>query len=419
VLAPATAAPQSTSDGFSAPASRLARSLIGLVVGLIAGLALVIAFERIDPKVRSTAQAEMVFGLPVIAEITRTSRWRSRRRGGVTTFSDPHSIIAENYRGLRTALTYLPRATDTPPLNPGAYDGDRFASGHVVLVTSAEPAEGKTTVVANLAASFAEKDGDVVVVSGDARHPAIESLLLGRRAAGAKLAAKEHSDSVVTMIPGVSLVLSCDPVTNPADIVAYERAIVRRARARSQTVIIDTPPALVANDAIELMQSADSIVLVARCGSTSMAAARRSAELIARLHVAVIGVVLVGTAPAAVAGSSYYRSHNATLKEWRRRDRSATEIRGRRGRSRALTRQAPSPLADDATTRALAAAKSTHAVSGQPVDDGGIWRPKAVIDLSGVDIESDDQLPADVRSGQRRDRPLFHGSEEPTNGAQE
>ena len=194
VLSPATVATESASTGFSAPDSRGARAALGLLVGLVAGLALLAAFERIDPKVRTTVQAEQAFGLPVIAKIPRQSRSRSRWRGGIATFAEPHSVAAESYRGLRTALMYLPR----PDEHESELD-DRFANGHVVLVTSPTPGDGKTTVVANLAAGFAERDSEVVVVSGDARQPAIERMLLGRRAAGARLAAKEHADAESTI----------------------------------------------------------------------------------------------------------------------------------------------------------------------------------------------------------------------------
>jgi cellulose biosynthesis protein BcsQ len=277
---------------------------------------------------------------------------------------------------------------------------DRFANGHVVLVTSAEPAEGKTTVVANLAAAFAEKDAGVVVVSGDARHPSVEALLLGRRAAGAKLATDKQSESVLTMIPGVNLVLSCDPITNPADIVSYERAVVRRARARSQTVVIDTPPALVANDATELMHVADSVVLVARCGSTSMASARRTADLISRWDVAVVGVVLIGTPAAAVADANYYRTRPAprpTLASWHRREVAHTEIA-----------EVPAPPRAEVTATATV----------PPIDDGGIWRLKSVIDLSSAHSALEDEPEAtDERFDHPERLPLFRGPDRPSNGA--
>ncbi|MEO8692728.1 MAG: hypothetical protein ABI658_04375 [Acidimicrobiales bacterium] len=402
VLSPAAALPDSASGGFSVPDSRGARAAIGAIVGFLAGLALIVAFERINPKVRTIAQAEDAFGLPVVAEIPRQSR-RSRWRGRITTFSEPHSIAAESYRGLRTALLHMPRANGADP-----EVADRFAGGHVVLVTSGSPGEGKTTVTANIAAAFAEKDGDVVVVSGDARQPAIEAMLLGRRAAGAKLTSKNAFDAVPTMIPRVKLVLSCDPDANPADIVGYERGIAQHARSLSQTVILDTPPALIANDATELMHAADSVVLVARCGSTTFASARRMAGLLAQRQVVVLGVVLVGAGAAGGADSSYYRAR-PRRRERREMPRPASAIA-------AIGWRAPDPTSPPRISRSgpsetpaaepVAPPVTEPAVPVAPADDGGIWRRKTVIDLSGGEqyplAQSQSQpLPAPARHAER------------------
>jgi hypothetical protein len=192
------------------------------------------------------------------------------------------------------------------------------------------------------------------------------------------------------MIPGVKLVLSCDPDTNPADIVNYESEIVQQARARSQTVVIDTPPALIANDATELMHTADSIVLVARCGSTTVASARRTAELVARLHVAVVGVVLIGTEGTAVADSSYYRSRprRGARQETPRPARINANVGQRVPAPSALSAPPPPPPPPPrpATPEPVPAAPVVPHVPPplQPVDDGSIWRPKTVIDLSGA-----------------------------------
>jgi Mrp family chromosome partitioning ATPase len=377
VLSPASAVVDTRSDGFAVPDSRWARGLIGALLGLVVGVALVLLLEHLKPSIRTVAQAESAFGQPVIAEIpAQRLRWGMRRV--ISVFADPYSVAAESYRSLRTALWYIPRANGSHPEMH-----DRFTGGHVVLVTSASPGDGKTSVVANLAAAFAEKDGDVVVVSGDARQPEVEPLLLGRRAAGARLAAKEQSDTVLTMIPGVKLVLSCDPNSNPADIVGYESKIARRERSRSQIVVIDTPPALIANDASELMQTADSIVLVARCGSTSISSARRLGDLVARMRVPVVGVVLIGTADAG-ADSHYYRKKPA--RRLRRMERVApppsvpsahTDVRVDPTQS---PRDAePSPEFDPPTPSASA----THGPEME--DDGGIWRrTNGTIDLNGT-----------------------------------
>jgi Mrp family chromosome partitioning ATPase len=379
VLNPAVASLVEPSTGFAVPESRPARASIGALIGLIVGAALVIVFERINPRIRTVVQAEAAFGLPVVSEIPRQSR-RLRLRRSVATFSDPFSAIAESYRSLRTALWYIPRTE-----GPHPETNDRLTNGHVVLVTSAGPGDGKTTVAANLAAALAEKDGDVVVVSGDARQPEIEALLLGRRAAGARLAITEQSDSVLTMIPGVKLVLSCDPDSNPADIVGHEAKIARRERTRSQIVLIDTPPALVANDASELMHTADSIVLVARCGSTSVASARRLGELIARMRAPVVGVVLIGSDEGVGSESRYYRKRPS-----RRRARSAP-----RQLAPPIARpETPSHFEPEVAAEPLAVASPDHATTPVPAtnatDDGGIWRrPNTLIDLA-----NGDRLPA-------------------------
>jgi hypothetical protein len=149
VLSPASAVVDTQSDGFALPDSRWARGLIGALLGLIVGVALVLLLERLNPSIRTVAQAESAFGQPVIAEIpAQRRRWGMRR--AISVFADPYSVAAESYRSLRTALWYIPRANGSHPEMH-----DRFTGGHVVLVTSASPGDGKTSVVANLAAAFA------------------------------------------------------------------------------------------------------------------------------------------------------------------------------------------------------------------------------------------------------------------------
>jgi Mrp family chromosome partitioning ATPase len=78
---------------------------------------------------------------------------------------------------------------------------------------------------------------------------------------------------------------------------------VAAARGRFDVILLDTAPILTANDAVELVVSADILVLVARMGVTKTDAAQRSIELLNRLDVAIAGVVLVG---AAAASNDYY-----------------------------------------------------------------------------------------------------------------
>jgi Mrp family chromosome partitioning ATPase len=94
-----------------------------------------------------------------------------------------------------------------------------------------------------------------------------------------------------------------DPGSNPSQVVAAQRQVVAAARGRFDVILLDTAPLLTANDAVELVASADMLLLVARMGVTREDAAERSIELLNRLDVSIAGVVLIG---AASASNDYY-----------------------------------------------------------------------------------------------------------------
>jgi Mrp family chromosome partitioning ATPase len=112
-----------------------------------------------------------------------------------------------------------------------------------------------------------------------------------------------------TNIPGVKIVTNvlADPASNPAQVVAAQRQVVAAARGRFDVILLDTAPLLTANDAVELVASADMLVLVARIGVTKNDNAERSIELLNRLDVPIAGVVLVGQAAAANDYYYYYQ----------------------------------------------------------------------------------------------------------------
>ncbi len=110
-----------------------------------------------------------------------------------------------------------------------------------------------------------------------------------------------------TSIRNVRLVPSGRPVDNPAPLLEHAAGLVRATRPLADFVLIDCPPLLVANDAVEMARHADGVLLVARAGQTPVEAAERSAELLERLEIPVVGTVLVGSEAVSNA-SKYYTS---------------------------------------------------------------------------------------------------------------
>ena len=115
-------------------------------------------YEYLDNTIKSTEETEKVFGAPVLGTVPagRDSRRASRARLAIV--ESPGSATAEAYRVLRNSLDFINFQHDLK----------------TILVTSAAPGEGKSTVAANLAAALAQAGKKVVLVSVDFRRPTTE-----------------------------------------------------------------------------------------------------------------------------------------------------------------------------------------------------------------------------------------------------
>lgn len=322
------------SEGVKAPASRPLRALLLGFVGLLVAIAGAFGLDRLDTKVRSKSSAERAFGAPVVAEVPVISK---SSQGELLTRTQPTSSFVEAYRGLRTYL-----ALWTP-------ESDRDDGHRVLVVTSPEPGEGKTTTVAHLAAMFAEIGRSVLVVSADLRKPRVHEYLGHRGSPGLVdvLAATPGAPSfddldLSTSVRGVRLIPSGPPVENPVPLLGHAGALIEAARGLADFVLVDTPPLLVANDAADLARSADGVLLVSRAGKTPIDAAERSAEQLTRLGIPIAGVVLVASETASTK-SRYYSSRYYTEPERNVRRRGQSGGNGQRPAEESAARDEASP----------------------------------------------------------------------------
>jgi Mrp family chromosome partitioning ATPase len=308
--------------GVQAPDSKPVRAGLLGAVGLLVGIGGAFALDRLDSRIRSKGSAEEAFGAVVVAEVPPISK---ASRGQLLARTQPSSPFVEAYRGLRTYVALW------------APEG-RVDDGHrVIVVTSPAAGEGKTTTVAHLAAMLAEIGRSVVVVSADLRRPRLHQYfdLPGAPGLIDTLAAKPgppvfHGLDLPTSVRGVRLVPSGAPVENPAPLFEHAGDLMRAARRLADFVLVDAPPLLIANDAVEMARHADGVLLVARAGTTPMEAAERSAEMLERLEIPVIGTVLVASESAATV-SRYYASRYYAEPErtgWLRRRKAADNGQG-------------------------------------------------------------------------------------------
>jgi Mrp family chromosome partitioning ATPase/capsular polysaccharide biosynthesis protein len=306
------------------PSSPVGMLMVAAILGLLGGIAIALILERFDAKIRTKEAAERAFGYPVLAEIPAMSP--ARRRDPV--FEAADSPTTDSFRLLGTGL--LPR------FDRRASNGDRGGvhaesgngsgprtdaridrGGTAIMVTSADASEGKTTVVANLAAVFAEVGKRVLVLSCDFRRPAIHELLgvhegpgmtQAMAAANGRPMLERHIRE--TRLDHVSIVttgVGREGTPRPSSPDRLSRAI-DEARSYADVVLLDSAPVLVGSEAPELVGSVDSVLLVARAGKTDPDLAERAADVLRRLDAPVAGIALNGSREAVVP-HVYYRSH--------------------------------------------------------------------------------------------------------------
>jgi capsular exopolysaccharide synthesis family protein len=320
--------------GLQAPTSRAGRVGLGALLGLLAGILIALVLERFDDKLRSKEVAEERFGLPVLAEIPRLPRGDRRT---IAASARPTGAPAAAFRLLGAGIT---RAVDrrhaesngngqvvAGPTGAGRGRGGEPSS--VILVTSSGPSEGKTTLVANLAAIYGELGKEVLVVSCDLRRPTIHQLfdahdgpgltdLLGEDASvpnggGAR---PPVADRVLpTPVAHVSILPSGKGHATTAGLLGSDsmRRVIASCRSLADIVLLDTAPILVASEIAPLMAEMDAVVVVADAGKTTGDIAGRTTELLSRLGAPVAGVALNRAAEIAIPKgySRYYYGYRS------------------------------------------------------------------------------------------------------------
>ena len=154
-------------------------------------------------------------------------------------------------------------------------------------MTSPGPAEGKTTTVANLGAMLAEAGETVLLINCDFRRPRLH-LHMGSE--------DKPLDLNPTELPEVDMISNvvADGNVPPTEVLAEQRKIIEQAREVYDLIVIDTAPLLATNDAVDLLDLVDDVILVLRSGKTTLQAADRAAEMLERRRSHVLGIALTG-----------------------------------------------------------------------------------------------------------------------------
>ncbi len=263
---------------------RMRNYQIALLIGLALGVGLAVLFEHMDNTLKTPEDVKNYLGLPflgMVPDVTARTATNANRPSPLI-LKNPGSAVAEAYRVLRTNLIF----------------SSAEATGRALLVSSANPGEGKTTTVANLASSLAQNGSKVLAVDGDLRRPTIHQhfgiaktpglsdLIVGK--------AKASEAIQATRFKGLQ-VLPCGYVPpNPAELLGSSsmKEVILALRSHYDWVLIDTPPILGMADTQVLCRLVDGVILVVGAEISGRPAIERAVDQITGVGGKITGVVL-------------------------------------------------------------------------------------------------------------------------------
>jgi non-specific protein-tyrosine kinase len=209
---------------------------------------------------------------------------------------DPTSPAAEAYRTLRTSIQFL--GLEQPM--------------RTLQVTSANPQEGKTTTLANLAVALARSGSTVAIVCCDLRRPRVHEFFGLENDVGftSVLLGKVPLAGAVQEVPDqarLSLLASGPLPPNPSELLSSRRTVevFGSLQAEYDFVLIDAPPVLPVTDALVLSGRVDATLLVAVAGATTRKEAARAVELLRQVDAPLVGAVLNGVDTEGSYGYAY------------------------------------------------------------------------------------------------------------------
>jgi capsular exopolysaccharide synthesis family protein len=251
---------------------------LGLLIGLGLGVAAAVLRDQFNTSVNGVSEVEQLIGAIPLGVVPYDAM--AQKQPLVTT--DQFGGRAEAFRTLRTNLQFAD--VDDPP--------------RVIAISSALPAEGKTTTACNIALTLAQSGARVILVEGDLRKPAVGKYLGISNAAGlTNVLAGQHElrDVIVGYQRDTLDVLPSGPTPpNPSEMLGSQqmRNLLSQLAAGYDVVIIDAPPLLPVTDAAVLAAAADGAILVIRHGKSRAEEVERATQALSSVNAKLIGTVL-------------------------------------------------------------------------------------------------------------------------------
>ncbi|MDH7487825.1 MAG: polysaccharide biosynthesis tyrosine autokinase, partial [Anaerolineae bacterium] len=255
--------------------------LLAAAIGLILAVGAAFLLEYLDDTLKTPDDITQALGLSALGAIARIEGESLSEK--LVTAEHPKSPISEAYRVLRTNLQFS--SVDRPL--------------KTLLVTSANPIEGKSVTAANIAVVMAQAGHSVIMVDSDLRRPVLHKIFQIPNNEGFTNALLHANPSPVAYLQPTKVenlrVLTTGPLPpNPSELLGSARMkdLIEQLKSEADMVIFDSPPCLAVTDAAVLATQMDGTLLVVDAGVTRRELARRAVENLQKVGGHVLGAVL-------------------------------------------------------------------------------------------------------------------------------
>lgn len=259
-------------------------AVFSVVAGLGLGLGLIYVLDVLDDRFRSPEELRTQLGVPVLAIVRQMQDLHTVGLQGVQVHVSPHGAESEAFRTLRTTLAFSDQETTR------------------LVVSSAEPGDGKTTVLSNLAVSYAQSGKRTLMIDADMRRPGLTTLLGMKGQSGLSDVLVMSGDLLQTgvvqvqslALEGLDFLPAGTRRPNPAELLAGPRLaeLLSWAESRYDQILIDSPPGLVANDAAMIGRLVDGLVLVVSPKISQRRLVMRAVDGLTGVGIKLLGIVV-------------------------------------------------------------------------------------------------------------------------------
>ncbi len=266
--------------------------IVSAFIGLILSVSIIIFFDHIDNRVRNKEQIEEKFKIPVIGQIPFEKK--KDKNKNILIEKDSIGLFMESYRIMRTKIQHINKGKEAK----------------IMVVTSTDINEGKSTVASNLAISFAKIGKKVILIDYNLRKPALQNYFYSEKEEGlVEIINKEvFIDKVaIDYNQNLKVLLSGKIPRNPADILESQNMndFFENLKREYDLIIIDTVAIDFFTDTQILIEKADGTILVSRAYKSRMESLNKGIEKLSNISANIIGVVLNG-----VKDEKIYKKYN-------------------------------------------------------------------------------------------------------------